>query len=298
MRKSLTILAGVAALCLLACKETAPAQRIIDFQSPGPGNIRVVSYNIRLSFASKADGDNGWEFRKDATLNMIEREQPTVFGLQEALPDQLAYIEAAFPQYKRIGVGRDDGIAAGECMAIYWFADEVELCDSGTFWLSETPDVVSRGWDAACNRTVTWAVFLDNASGKNFVYLNTHLDHMGEVARRESLKLIASWVDENVYPGEPVFIGGDFNSDVGSDIFQPLWDLGFESARDIAPETDHKGSFNAWGAAPSTVLLDHVLVRSCRPLNFKTLDGDYGAPYISDHYPVEALIDISQKSSI
>lgn len=285
-------MAGVATLCLLACKGSGPAPRHIDYQTPGPGKIRVVSYNIRLSFAAKADGDNAWEFRKDATLNMIEREQPTVFGLQEALPDQLAYIEAAFPQYSRIGVGRDDGVAEGECMAIYWFPDAVELCDSGTFWLSETPETPSMGWDAACKRTVTWAIFLDKGSDINFVYLNTHLDHMGEVARRESIKLIADWVQENVYPGEPVFIGGDFNSDVSSDIFQPLWDLGFESARDIAPETDHKGSFNSWGNAPSNVLLDHVLVRACIPLSFKTLDGDYGAPYISDHYPVETVLDI------
>ena len=141
----------IALLLLLAASFSMPA-----FAADGAESIKLISYNLRNSHGK--DGE------------MIRREAPDVFGVQEGLIDQLHYIDAECPQYARVGVGRDDGAEKGEFMAVYYLRDRFELLDSGTFWLSETPDKVSRGWDGACNRTVTWVELKDRKSGKEFFY--------------------------------------------------------------------------------------------------------------------------------
>ena len=158
------------------------------FGAVGAEPVKLISYNLRNSHGK--DGDNAWMKRRHATPEMIRREAPDVFGVQEGLIDQLQYIDAECPQYARVGVGRDDGAEKGEFMAVYYLRDRFELLDSGTFWLSETPDKVSRGWDGACNRTVTWVELKDRKSGKEFFYFNTHLDHKGKAAREEGVKLL------------------------------------------------------------------------------------------------------------
>ena len=165
----------IALLLLLAASFSMPA-----FAADGAEPIKLISYNLRNSHGK--DGDNVWMKRRHATPEMIRREAPDVFGVQEGLIDQLHYIDAECPQYARVGVGRDDGAEKGEFMAVYYLRDRFELLDSGTFWLSETPDKVSRGWDGACNRTVTWVELKDRKSGKEFFYFNTHLDHKGKGA--------------------------------------------------------------------------------------------------------------------
>ena len=165
----------IALLLLLAASFSMPA-----FAADGAEPIKLISYNLRTSHGK--DGDNVWMKRRHATPEMIRREAPDVFGVQEGLIDQLHYIDAECPQYARVGVGRDDGAEKGEFMAVYYLRDRFELLDSGTFWLSETPDKVSRGWDGACNRTVTWVELKDRKSGKEFFYFNTHLDHKGKGA--------------------------------------------------------------------------------------------------------------------
>ena len=289
-----TRLIPVLLVCLTiatSCGQKGPTQRKNDYTLP-EGTVKVISYNIRQSGLAENDGPNAWDKRKDATLNMIEAEAPSLFGLQEALPDQLAYISAAFPQYDRIGVGRDDGKEEGECMAIYYCKEAFELIDGGTFWLSETPGEVSMGWDAACHRTVTWVNLREAASGKTFFYLNTHLDHQGEKAREESVKLLSRLVDELVPDGVPVALGGDLNSGIDSPIFDPFREINLLSARELAPKTSNAGTFNAWGSAPSGIVLDHIFIRDAKALEFSTLNGDYGAPFISDHYPIELTFEL------
>ena len=167
----------IALLLLLAASFSMPA-----FAADGAEPIKLISYNLRTSHGK--DGDNVWMKRRHATPEMIRREAPDVFGVQEGLIDQLHYIDTECPQYARVGVGRDDGAEKGEFMAVYYLRDRFELLDSGTFWLSETPDKVSRGWDGACNRTVTWVELKDRKSGKEFFYFNTHLDHKGKAQTR------------------------------------------------------------------------------------------------------------------
>lgn len=251
--------------------------------------VKLISYNLRNGRAQ--DGANSWEKRRHATAQMLRTEAPDLFGVQEAYLDQLQYIETECPQYAYVGVGRDDGAQGGETMAVFYLTSRFELLDSGTFWLSETPDKVSRGWDGACNRTTTWVELRDKETGKEFFYFNTHLDHMGKVAREEGVKLLIDRI-RTIAGKKPVIVGGDFNTPVDSPIFKPLTQY-MKSAREKAAVSDNKGTFNGFGSAPDTIVIDHLYFRGalkCR--EFKTLDGNYGAPYISDHYPIEMIFSL------
>ena len=274
MKKFLTtLLCAAAFLGVVSCNRTS--------------EIKVMSYNIRLSSGTeKADSIYHWEHRKQASLNLMHEENPTVFGLQEACPDQMDYMVENLPEYGYIGVGRDDGKRKGEFMSIFYKKEEVEFIDGGTFWLSETPDQVSKGWDAACFRTCTWALLKKKDTGKKFVYMNTHLDHMGKVAREESIKLIVERAEKLTGGNLPVFITADFNSPTSNAIFKPMQEAMLD-ARVEAPVTDDRGTLNCWGTTPPGVVIDHVFYRGAEAQKFEVLrDKDYGAPYVSDHYPV------------
>lgn len=244
--------------------------------------IKVISYNIR--FSGGPDGANSWEFRKDASVNMMKEEMPTVMGCQEMLPDQIAFLLEAMPDYMAVGVGRDDGCSAGEHMAVFYNTEAVELLEWSTFWLSETPEVPSYGWDAACKRTCTYALFKHLATDRQFVVLNTHLDHIGKEAKREGAALIARRAKEFIPADIPVFLTGDMNMLPDNESLNSLRAY-FDDARDVAPNGDHRTTFNGWGNDHR--ILDYVFVRNAKAESFRVLrDENYGAPYISDHYPV------------
>ena len=252
-----------------------------------PAEIKVISYNIRLN--TKSDGDNCWDNRKHASINMINEEKPTIFGVQEALPEQVQYLVENLPEYGYIGVGRDDGKKKGEHMAIFYLKEEVELLDGGTFWLSETPDKPSKGWDAACFRSCTWTKLKMKTNGQIFAYLNTHLDHVGNVARKEGLALIMKRAQEIVEDDMPVILTADFNAVTSSPIFEPLNGV-MKDAREVAPETDRRATLNCYqpeNEDKAEWIIDHIFFRGAEAKSFKVLrNKDYGAPYISDHYPV------------
>ena len=252
--------------------------------------IKVISFNIRMN--TKADGKNAWDKRKSATIQMVKKEKPTMLCMQEVLPEQKKFLEQKLKKnYRAIGVGRDDGKSGGEHMTILYQSKEFELLEHGDFWLSETPDKVSMGWDAACHRIVTWGLFRNLKTGKKFYCFNTHLDHVGEVARRESILLIQKKMSEIIRDKRtPVVLTGDFNSSTDNAIFAPLKHSMVE-ARKVAKITDKKGTFNNYGNAPNNIIIDHILVRNCKALKFETLDGNYGKPFISDHYPVSAVLE-------
>lgn len=275
------LLLGGAAAC-------SQAPRDIPCNVP-PGEVKLISFNIRYSGNARQDGPCRWEKRRKAVLDMLQQEGPSVMGIQEGLIDQVRYIERNCPQYTRIGVGRDDGADGGEIMAIFYRNDRFEAPESGTFWLSETPDEVSRGWDAACNRTVSWALLREKATGKSFYYLNTHFDHMGDEARRREAQQIADYIDSRIPAGAPVIVGGDLNAGIEEPLFDPLKSR-MLVARDIAEPTDRGGTFNGFGSTPGNIVLDHIFCRDIDTLagapSLRTLREGYGAPYLSDHYPV------------
>ena len=274
MKRTLRIL-FVAALMLSSCSKAEP-------------DLKIISFNIRYNSWNNIDDANGWPFRKEAVVNMILQEHPDAIGLQEALVDQLLYLDSSLPTYRRVGVGRDDGKEGGEFMAIYYDTTRLEYVGYNTYWLSETPEVPSFGWDAACRRTVTTLKLRDRHSGKEFVYLNTHLDHVGMVARAESAKFIASTIKD--FPTDlPVILGGDMNSTIDDTIFNTFYANGLQSAKELSGSESNDITYNAFGKGEGSAI-DHFFVRNAKVSTYNTLTADYGAPYISDHYPIAITI--------
>jgi endonuclease/exonuclease/phosphatase family metal-dependent hydrolase len=169
--------------------------------------------------------------------------------------------------------------------------DKYKLLQSGTFWLSETPEQVSKGWDADCFRTATWVQLQEIKTKKEFYFFNTHFDHKGEISRKESAKLVAEKIKEIAVKKANIIFGGDLNSAITDEIFNPL-KKELNIARECSPITDNKGTFNGFGSAPTSIVLDHFLCKNVVCKSFRTLDDDYGAPYISDHYPIEFVFEI------
>lgn len=280
--------------------------------------LKVMSYNIRQSLGQ--DGTNSWQYRKGATARMLQLERPALLGMQETCPDQVAFLDSVLYNYGRIGVGRDDGKAEGEMMAIYYDEAMFSCVDSGTFWLSATPDVVSQGWDGACKRTCTWAVLRMKTTGQRVLFMNTHLDHIGREARREGVRLIAErakaltakYADD--HQTMPTFITADFNTSSVNPIFDVLKEQ-MREARATAPKSDTGYTFNEWGKVKEQLeangqdpysiklgatgnsdnepVIDHIFYRGATPLTFRVLRDDYGVPFISDHYPVVLEAEVS-----
>ncbi len=171
--------------------------------------MKIMSFNVR--YGSADDKENSWELRKETLVEVIKENAPVALGVQEALVDQVNYIKDSLDGYDAIGVGRDDGKEKGEFMSIFYKKDELELLDSGTFWLSETPEEPSLGWDARCKRVVTWGRFRCKKTDKTFVYANTHLDHVGKVARQKGAELILSRIESMGGVDSPFILSGDFN---------------------------------------------------------------------------------------
>ncbi len=177
---------------------------------------KIMTYNIRNSNA--ADGVNRWEKRRDTWIALVRKVDPDILGTQEVLLDQLNYIKKTMTDYSEYGVGRNDGKKKGEHSAIFYKKSKYDLVKGGNFWLSETPDKPgSKSWDAAITRICSWVQLKDKSTGKTIFVFNTHFDHKGKEARRNSARLIRQYID-SLAGTDPVIVTGDFNlepSDVG-----------------------------------------------------------------------------------
>ena len=248
--------------------------------------LKVMSYNIRLGSAQ--DGTNSWALRYTATGKMLEDQKPDVFGVQEALEYQVRYIEEMCG-YESVGVGRENGKKEGEHMSIFWNKKTVSMLKWGTFWLSDTPEKPSKGWDAECFRTATWALMKDKKTGKKFYFVNTHLDHKGTEAQKNGLKLIVDRIAEINPDGLPMILTGDFNIEPKNPALKDL-DARMQSARNIAEKTDDHATYNGWGK--SSTMIDYIYVSgfSSYP-EYQTVTKRYeDRKFISDHYPIFARL--------
>ena len=251
--------------------------------------IKVMSYNIRLG--SGEDGTNSWRFRAPLTIEMIEDQVPDIFGVQEALDYQVEFIDEFTKDYDYVGVGREDGKKEGEHMAIFWNKKTMKLLKWGTFWLSETPEKPSMGWDAACYRTATWALMKDKRTGKKFYFVNTHLDHVGKEARANGLALIVDRIADINPDGLPMVLVGDFNVKPDDPCLAGL-DARMKSARKIAAKTDSHHTYNGWGKATKDSVIDYIYISgfSACP-EYQTVTKKYSnRTFISDHYPITARL--------
>ena len=260
---------------------TAMIMSLPLLQAQESEGLKVMSYNIRLGSAQ--DGTNSWALRYTATGKMLEDQKPDVFGVQEALEYQVRYIEEMCG-YESVGVGRENGKKEGEHMSIFWNKKTVSMLKWGTFWLSDTPEKPSKGWDAECFRTATWALMKDKKTGKKFYFVNTHLDHKGTEAQKNGLKLIVDRIAEINPDGLPMVLTGDFNIEPKNPALKDL-DARMRSARNIAEKTDDHATYNGWGK--SSTMIDYIYVSgfsSCP--EYQTVTKRYeDRKFISDHYP-------------
>lgn len=260
--------------------------------------LTVMSWNIRLD--TQSDSNNQWTFRKEAFCNEVMQQYPDVLGVQEALPQQMKDMRKRFHGYKSLGVARDDGRKSGEFSALFFKKNILKPLRSGTFWLSETPDVPgSRGWDAACNRIVTWAIFKHKPSGNKFIALNTHFDHLGEVARVESAQLIIRKIAE-LGNDLPVVLTGDFNVNSKHRAYRILTfpenevvlvDSRVKAKQKAGPEVTYI-SFDAKYDTPE--LIDFIFINEgFDVIENNILDFRTKERYLSDHLPV--IVDLKFK---
>lgn len=274
--------AGLVLLPLGAAMAQAPA--------PAPLLLTAATYNLRLNLAS--DGPNAWPQRRDAVRALIRYHEIDLLGTQEGLIDQVQDL-AAMPGFARVGVGRDDGRQAGEHAAIFFRTARFALLGQGDFWLSPTPEVPGKGWDArCCNRLASWARLRDQDSGRVFYAFSVHFDHEGVVARRESAQLMLRQM-RAIAGDAPVLLLGDLNATPESEPVRLLLG-GLRDAYRIseAPPYGPVGTFNDFKLdAPLLDRIDYILLGpGWRVLRYAALTDSHQARFPSDHLPVVARL--------
>ncbi len=263
-------------------------EAVRDVMTDKRPTLDVMSFNIRNGRAK--DGDNCWDNRKDDLAAFLNYEFPDVIGMQEVHDFQLADILALCPEYASVGAGRDDG-KTGEQTTILWKKSAYEMKDWGFFWLSETPDIPSLGWDAKYLRTATWVLLKDKSSGKSFYFVNTHLDNKGEEAKRKGLELINKRIALMNTKNLPVVLTGDFNIRDDEETVKSFNSC-MNNSRETATVSDRSKSFNAWGDASQGSVIDYIYYEGFGKCElFQTVkDGYNGRKYLSDHYPIRAKL--------
>lgn len=290
MRHSPTKLFALALIAATTIAARAPAQ-------PTCAPLRVMTYNIRLDLES--DGPNRWSARRDQFIGQVAFVHPDILGLQEVVAGQKADLERGLPDYQFVGVGRDDGKSAGEFSNLAVDKKAFRIASTGNFWLSETPDRPSKGWDASYIRIATWAHLVSRKDGRRILALNTHMDNDGAVARREGARLIRDFIETHRQKGERVIVTGDFNSTPDSPPYRlmtaPPLSLKDSKAAAANPPLGPDSSWNDFKLVPDDPQrIDFVFVDPAMKVQrYSVLAWHFDGPRTaSDHYPVVAdLID-------
>ncbi|NDV63665.1 endonuclease/exonuclease/phosphatase family protein [Bacteroides sp. 224] len=296
---------------------------VCSCRTADPAKFSVASYNIRNANNSDASNGNGWAQRCPVIAGMVQFHEFEIFGTQEGFAPQLKDLKETLPGYEYIGVGRDDGKEKGEHSAIFFRTDKFKLIDKGDFWLSETPDKPSIGWDAVCLRICSWGHFKCKDTGFEFLFFNLHMDHIGKKARVESAFLVQRKMEE-LGKGLPVILTGDFNVDQTHQSYQAFVSEG--KLKDSYEAADFKyiknGTFNSFNPNNFTESrIDHIFLspqfkvkkygvltdfywmpRSKNPSLAEVKDApgeikvqSYEARLPSDHYPVKVELEFIKK---
>jgi dephospho-CoA kinase len=258
------------------------------------GQIKAMTFNIRMD--TESDGVNQWKNRIGFCGDLIKFHQADIIGMQEAFIHQIRDIQKELPNHTWFGKGRDDGKEAGEFSPIFYNKQKFKILQQKTFWLSDSCEKVGFGWDAACRRVVTWGEFQDLKSGKKFFVFNTHFDHLGKVARRESSKLVLAKIKE-IAKKTPVILLGDFNATPDDEPIQILKD---EKNADKLINSERisqnghygpVGSFNGFKSEKENSHIDYIFVKNgVQCLQHATHSETWNNRYPSDHFPVSATL--------
>lgn len=271
--------------------ESKPDTTVVQgFEQKSEDALRVMSFNIRCTNVGSAS----WEDRIGiVSQTMLDSEADSI-GVQEATPEWMATLKnTVFEKYAYVGVARDDGANEGEYSAIFYLKDKYDVIDSGTFWLSETPEKPSLGWDAACNRICTWAHLKNKETGEEYVHMNSHFDHEGIQARKNSVDLILERAKS--YTDIPVVFTADMNVKEGSDNYlQFTQSRYFYDTKVIAPDTMHYCTYHDTKPQKhKDDVIDYVMVNNkFEALSYKVVTEGIDGEYVSDHFPIYADIRI------
>lgn len=246
--------------------------------------INIMTYNIRLD--TETDGINMWDNRKEGIVSLIKEENVDILGIQEGLPSQIEYLSKQLDGYSMIGEGRDGG-NSGEYSAIYFKSKKMNLIETETFWLSETPEIPSIGWDAAINRITTLGLFkMVNSSMEVLVY-NSHFDHLGKIAREKSAIVILNHIKENNHQNRPLIVMGDFNANP-NDIPIELLSEELNDSFKILPIENPIGTYNGFDLDSNLLdRIDYIFTKNIKITNYKHLDRKLSSGlWPSDHLPI------------
>ncbi len=247
-------------------------------------DVTVMTFNVKIT----GDGLQSNEKRLPKIVKVIRDYMPDSFGLQEANKEWVENIAAEMPEYAHIEKYRDDGIELGESTAIFYLKDKYELVDSGFFWLSETPDEPSLGWDAACPRITSWAILKNKTTGFTYAHFNTHLDHVGDKAQAESVAFISAKIAE-IAPDIPVVLTGDFNLREGTGNYVNLLACGLNDTKYLADKYDDCATYHDFNPFVfNTKPIDYIFVNDyvSSVKSSKVDSRTVGLIYPSDHFPI------------
>ncbi len=283
-----------------------PARAAASNELPqAKADLVVMSFNIR--YAAANDGENNWVKRKDLACDVVRRNGPDLVGLQEALRSQIDDMRAALPEYGEIGFAREDGRTKGEYSAILYRKDHFDVDDSGTFWLSDTPETSgSITWGNACTRVCTWARLLPKSSGKPFYMFNTHLDHISQLSREKGIALIMARLSSRKH-SDPVVLTGDFNAGENNAVVRYLKGerrleiVNNGLSQNPVPLVDtfrllHKdasavGTAHSFKGGRAGNKIDYIFVQpGTEVLGAEILHDNKDNRYPSDHFPITAAI--------
>jgi endonuclease/exonuclease/phosphatase family metal-dependent hydrolase len=255
-------------------------------------DIKVMSFNIRLDNAG--DGENQWNLRKEKVAGLMNFYEADFIGGQEVLHQQLTFLLENLKNYDFVGAGRDDGKTKGEYSPVFYKKDKYKLIKGGTFWLSPTPDSISKGWDAALNRVCSYGLFQDKKS-KQFIYVfNTHFDHIGQEARKQSAKLIYEKIRQYNTRNYPVVMMGDLNLKPDTEPVQYLMSM-MKYARANSEQAPH-GNADTWNAfqfdKKPEGCIDYIFVNDkLKVKKFATITDSFDKKYYSDHFPILSVLE-------
>ncbi len=263
-----------------------------DFeQKSSQTDLRIMSFNIRCLGV----GNETWEDRIDIVSETFLKSEADSIGIQEGTPEWMATLkETVSEKYAFVGQGRD-GLNKGEYSAIFYLKDKYSIVDSGTFWLSKTPDEMSKGWDASMNRICTWAILQNKATGEKYVHMNSHFDHIGTIAQKNSAALICERA--KTFGDLPIVFTADMNVREDSQAYNTMVTSGvFKDTKREAPDTmDYLTYHDTKPQKHEDHVLDYVMINSkLSALTYRVVTAGIDGRYVSDHFPVYADVTINK----
>ena len=252
----------------------------------------IMTLNIR--YDNPDDGPDRWDNRRQDMISFVESQNPNIFGIQEGLQHQVEFLDNQLKDYSYFGVGRDDGFTKGEYCAVFYHHDKFKILKSGTFWLSETPDKVSVGWDASMERICTYGLFQDIQTKQEFWVLNTHFDHRGPQARQKSAELAIEKIKELVPEKQTVVLMGDFNATPKQPPIKIVRAF-MDDAQLLAGTkiSGPEGTSNGFKGVTQNRRIDYIFTINAKIKYYKHIDARTSKNRnLSDHLPVLTEITI------